>query len=53
MPTDGHRPFSRPEQFQEKCVAVFPMELRKNKKIEPFRDSKKHGKALTKENDDG
>ena len=34
------------EQFQEKCEAVFRPELRKNKEIEPFRDSKKSGMAL-------
>ncbi|MBB6469594.1 hypothetical protein HNQ96_005484 [Aminobacter lissarensis] len=34
------------EQFQEKCVAVFRPELRKNKKIERLRDSKKSGNAL-------
>ncbi|KAA1185807.1 hypothetical protein FP026_02005 [Rhizobium tropici] len=34
------------EQFQEKCVAVFRPELRKDKRIERFRDSEKNGKAL-------
>jgi len=30
-----------PEQFQEKCMAAFGLELRKNKRIEHFRDSEK------------
>jgi hypothetical protein len=29
------------EQFQEKCIAVFRPELRKNKGLERFRDSVK------------
>jgi hypothetical protein len=29
------------EQFQQKCAAVLRPELRKNKKIERFRDSRK------------
>ena len=34
------------EQFQQKCVAVLRPQLRTNKKIERFRDSKKSGNAL-------
>ncbi|MBB6469521.1 hypothetical protein HNQ96_005411 [Aminobacter lissarensis] len=34
------------EQFQENCAAVFRPELRKNKKIARFRDSKKSRNAL-------
>ncbi len=34
------------EQFQEKCIAVFRPELRKNRRIEPFCDSTKSEKAL-------
>ena len=34
------------EQFQQKCEAVLRPELRKNKEIERFRDSKKSGNAL-------
>jgi len=36
----------RLEQFQQKCAAVLRPELRKNKEIEHFRDSKKNGDAL-------
>lgn len=35
-----------PEQFQEKWVAVFPLELRKNKSLERFRVSVEDGNAL-------
>ncbi|ASW05746.1 hypothetical protein CKA34_07510 [Rhizobium sp. 11515TR] len=35
------------EQFQEKCAAVFRQELRKNKEVEHFRDSKKSATALS------
>ncbi|MDV4158514.1 hypothetical protein [Rhizobium brockwellii] len=34
------------EQFQQKCAAVLRPELRENKEIEHFRDSKKNGSAL-------
>ena len=34
------------EQFQEKCVAVFRPELRKNKGLERYRVSVKNGNAL-------
>ncbi|MBB4288455.1 hypothetical protein GGE16_000471 [Rhizobium leguminosarum] len=34
------------EQFQQKCAAVLRSELRENKEIEHFRDSKKNGNAL-------
>ncbi|RAX43074.1 hypothetical protein DQ393_02930 [Rhizobium tropici] len=34
------------KHFQQKCEAVLRPELRKNKKIERFRDSKKSGNAL-------
>jgi len=30
------------EQFQQKCAAILRPELRKNKEIEQFRNSKKH-----------
>jgi hypothetical protein len=36
----------RLEQFQEKWEPVFRPELRKNKEIEHFCDSKKNGNAL-------
>ena len=36
------------EQFQEKWTPVFRPELRKNKEIEHFRDSKKNGNALSR-----
>jgi hypothetical protein len=34
------------KRFQEKCAAVFRPEPRQNKRIEPFRDSKKREKGL-------
>jgi hypothetical protein len=34
------------EQFQQKCAAVLRPELRKNNKIEHFRDLEKSGNAL-------
>ncbi|PZM16961.1 hypothetical protein CPY51_01565 [Rhizobium tubonense] len=34
------------EQFQQKCTAVLRPELRKDKELERFRDSKKSGNAL-------
>ena len=34
------------EQFQQKCTAVLRPELRENKGLEHFRDSKKNGNAL-------
>ena len=34
------------EQFQQKCAAVLRSELRENKEIEHFRDSKKNGNVL-------
>ncbi|MGH6806255.1 MAG: hypothetical protein ACREEJ_05290, partial [Ensifer adhaerens] len=34
------------EHFQEKCEAVFRQEMRKNKKIERFRDTVQIGNAL-------
>jgi len=37
------------EQFQQKCEAVLRPELRKNKGVERFRDSKKSGNALSSE----
>ena len=33
------------EQSQQKCAAVLRSELRKNNRLEPFRDSRKSGKA--------
>ena len=38
------------EQFQEKCIAVFRPELRKNKHFGHFRVSVGNGNALVKEN---
>ena len=34
------------EQFQEKCIAVFRPELRKNRRRDPVCDSTKSEKAL-------
>jgi len=34
------------EQFQQKCAAVLRPELRKNKEVKRFRDSKKSANAL-------
>ncbi|PZU83564.1 MAG: hypothetical protein DI528_16650 [Shinella sp.] len=40
------RSFLRPEHFQQKCEAVLRTEMRKNKKVEGFRDSEKSGNSL-------
>ncbi|QAZ46270.1 hypothetical protein C1M53_28440 [Mesorhizobium sp. Pch-S] len=42
---DKSRPERDREQFQEKCIAVFRPELRRNKGWERFRISVKNGNA--------